>query len=548
MGPRRLVATAGIGLAAAGAGALGWTAAWAEPVGGANVRTLYEAQCATCHGREGRGDGPAAYLLYPRPRDFGEGKFRLVSTDNGVPTDEDLFHTITLGIPRSAMPAWAHLPEGDRRELAPYVRGLARDGYAARLLQLAAETGDETTPEEARGIARAKLNPGTPWTLPPESPQTLESLIRGRQVFMEQCAQCHGADGRGTGRDDLKDDKGMPIRARDYTRGIFKGGKTSENLARRILSGIPGTPMPSFSDKFGFVPGRTPEADDLWALVHYVQSLIRPGAQELAEQGRKTLAARRVESLPSDPADTAWRAAPSTYLALMHLWWNDERPDGVLVRALHDGKRLALHLTWEDRAANGHVLRQEAFSDAAAVQFSPSPTPPLFTMGSPESPVALWHWKAHWQADREQLADVETTHPHMAVDLYDSLRKPPYGVHAEVRDLPAPAHQPLFLTGWGAGNLQSTPDRPSPVESLVAKGFGTLTSLPAGAQRVGGGGAWQHGFWRVVFVRDLAAAGEDAFAFAPGRPVSVSFAVWDGDAGDRDGQKSVTMWHPLTLE
>jgi hypothetical protein len=34
----------------------------------------------------------------------------------------------------------------------------------------------------------------------------------------------------------------------------------------------------------------------------------------------------------------------------------------------------------------------------------------------------------------------------------------------------------------------------------------------------------------------------------PGTTVAVSFAVWDGSAGDRDGKKSVTIWQNLQLE
>ena len=38
---------------------------------------VYEKQCAACHGQDGRGDGEAAYLLYPKPRDLTAGKFAL---------------------------------------------------------------------------------------------------------------------------------------------------------------------------------------------------------------------------------------------------------------------------------------------------------------------------------------------------------------------------------------------------------------------------------------------------------------------------------------
>ncbi|HEX9637640.1 MAG TPA: c-type cytochrome, partial [Acidobacteriota bacterium] len=68
-------------------------------------RATYQKQCAACHGAEGRGDGDAAYLLYPKPRDFTAGRYRLVSTWERVPTDQDLFSTISRGMPGSAMPS-----------------------------------------------------------------------------------------------------------------------------------------------------------------------------------------------------------------------------------------------------------------------------------------------------------------------------------------------------------------------------------------------------------------------------------------------------------
>src|SRR3990172_12294717 len=43
-------------------------------------KRTYEKQCVACHGVDGRGEGEAAYLLYPKPREFSAGKFEMVST------------------------------------------------------------------------------------------------------------------------------------------------------------------------------------------------------------------------------------------------------------------------------------------------------------------------------------------------------------------------------------------------------------------------------------------------------------------------------------
>lgn len=40
-------------------------------------KTVYIAHCVECHGASGRGDGPASWVLTPRPRDFASGKYKI---------------------------------------------------------------------------------------------------------------------------------------------------------------------------------------------------------------------------------------------------------------------------------------------------------------------------------------------------------------------------------------------------------------------------------------------------------------------------------------
>ena len=72
--------------------------------------TLFEKQCAICHGTDGKGDGRAAVFLFPKPRNFTDGLFKIRTTPGGFPpTNQDLFNTITNGMPGSAMPGFAFL-------------------------------------------------------------------------------------------------------------------------------------------------------------------------------------------------------------------------------------------------------------------------------------------------------------------------------------------------------------------------------------------------------------------------------------------------------
>ena len=131
-------------------------------------RRLYETQCASCHGLRGAGDGPAAYLLYPKPRDFTQNEFRLVSTNSMQATDEDLFLTITRGMPGSAMPSWETLNPEQRWALVYYVRHL---------------TG-----------VNEPVDPASIIQVPAETAKTPEGIERGRGLFAQACASCHGSD------------------------------------------------------------------------------------------------------------------------------------------------------------------------------------------------------------------------------------------------------------------------------------------------------------------------------------------------------------------
>jgi len=64
---------------------------------------LFSRYRAACHGEDGGGNGPAARFVYPKPRNFREGQFRLVTATNQVPSDEDLMRVEERGMPGSAM-------------------------------------------------------------------------------------------------------------------------------------------------------------------------------------------------------------------------------------------------------------------------------------------------------------------------------------------------------------------------------------------------------------------------------------------------------------
>jgi cytochrome c553 len=67
-------------------------------------RAIYIRRCSFCHGLMGDGEGPAAQFLDPRPRDFTLGTFKFRTTQSGeLPTDEDLFRTVSRGLSGTGM-------------------------------------------------------------------------------------------------------------------------------------------------------------------------------------------------------------------------------------------------------------------------------------------------------------------------------------------------------------------------------------------------------------------------------------------------------------
>lgn len=94
-------------------------------------KILYEQYCVTCHGVEGKGDGPAGLVALPMPRDFTVGQFKFDADGDGhTGTDRDLFLVIRDGGAavggNPLMAPWGHLGDERIRELVAYLRTLER--------------------------------------------------------------------------------------------------------------------------------------------------------------------------------------------------------------------------------------------------------------------------------------------------------------------------------------------------------------------------------------------------------------------------------------
>ena len=214
-------------------------------------KQIFDRSCLFCHGAEGKGDGPAGWFqgryAAPRPLNFTMGYFKFRSTASGdLPTDQDLFRTVTKGIP-GYMPSFASLTEEERWQVIAYVKSFSP-------------------------VFRME----TPVPLPlagASTPLLSESIERGRALYTSfECHTCHSVDGRGDGpvnqAGELMDATGLRIQATDLTSpSSFKNGSSSSDIVRTLMTGLDGTPMPSYA---GQLIGRERDA---WDLVNYIHSL-----------------------------------------------------------------------------------------------------------------------------------------------------------------------------------------------------------------------------------------------------------------------------------
>jgi len=228
---------------------------------------LYEQHCAACHGETGGGDGPMASFMRISPRDFRRDKFRFISASSGeMATDDDLERFIRSGSRASLMPAHPQLSREQLKALAAYVKEFRRLGVITEIEESFIDEGEDYTLEDLQEIADERMIPALALVVPAHRPGYKTNRSRGAELYAANCASCHGPTGHGDGTEELKDDSGRYIRARDLARGEYRGGGLDRDLFWRIRCGIPGTPMPALG-----IGNATDE--DIWQLVDYVRFL-----------------------------------------------------------------------------------------------------------------------------------------------------------------------------------------------------------------------------------------------------------------------------------
>jgi cytochrome c oxidase cbb3-type subunit 2 len=92
----------------------------AAPFRAADARQQFVQRCASCHGTEGRGDGPLAAQLSLKPPDFLHNNWRHVLPNEPV-REVALARIIKFGVPGTAMAGHEYLDDSSVVQLARFV-------------------------------------------------------------------------------------------------------------------------------------------------------------------------------------------------------------------------------------------------------------------------------------------------------------------------------------------------------------------------------------------------------------------------------------------
>jgi high-affinity iron transporter len=213
----------------------------------AEGQRLYRANCTSCHGEKGLGDGPAAAALDPKPPAIGTGAIM------GEVTPAMAFRKISVGVTGTAMPAFSSaLSPDDRWNIVMYLGSLRH------------------TPQQ---------------------------IAEGEGFYTQGCISCHGVTGASDGALARALTK-LPPEVGSFAWQIEH---TDAQLAAAVSAGMPGTPMP---------PARNMTPAQVASVVAYLRALptrertvaMRPAA---ADTGTTDAAARASLSLLEQSLNSA---------------------------------------------------------------------------------------------------------------------------------------------------------------------------------------------------------------------------------------------------
>ena len=486
-------------------------------------KKLYLQNCSQCHGDKGDGQGYAAPHLYPVPRNFTLGKFKVRTTPNGsLPTHQDLINIIRRGMPYTSMPAWPTLSDQDVSDLAYFITTFSADF-----------SNKESVPK--------------PLEFPSAPKSSDASVEMGKKLYVDNgCIKCHGPAGRGDGPSapTLTDELGRSIRPADLSQSwTFRGGSTREDIFRTMSTGFNGTPMPSFADAL------TPE--QRWAVTDYITSLSGtsgPGYTNLV------IAKHVLDPIDLKNGAASFQSAPVARFPVIGQITEPVREfhppvTGVTVQAIYDDDSMALLVRWHDRSAektgkNGPMLTvppEEEDQETPAATAAANSTAGGGASGNPFGDAEVAPAPAGQQGGAAQNPFAEAEAPAAPASEFSD---------AVAVQIPSAAltgaRKPYFIFGDPSDSVDLWYYDLARTDPLQFTGKGSADIAANDTGDITGVASYDQGEWSVIFKRPLRAS--SGAPFTPGEFTPIAFSIWDGAARERGSRRGLTVWESLYVE
>jgi DMSO reductase family type II enzyme heme b subunit len=500
-------------------------------------KEIFDKSCWFCHGREGKGDGPVAEYLVPRPRDFVTALFKFRITESGYPpTDKDLHMTLDKGVPGTAMPAFKGLlGEKERTQVIQYIKTFS-----------SIFTDPDLDPQ------KHLVNIG-------EIPSTAETVAKGKEVYKKaECFKCHGEAGRGNGESarGLTDQRKLPILPRNLTKAWrYKRGTTVKDIYTIFTTGMDGTPMPSFVDNL--------TDEERWHLSYYVKTLIRD-----VDTSGVVIKSKYIKGdLPAAPDDTRWDNTGSinvslTGQVLVKPRWQIPSVDLVSVKSMYNDSEIAFLLEWDDRFKDikhdEEMIDLEGDNEFTYVKLYTS------TSAEGEEEMEEGEYEEGEESEEEEYEEEEYEEEEYGFEDEGETTLPQWILRDSV-DIQFPVKipdgpvKPFFFLGnsgnpvnlwrWKA-DMQEDTEKNSAVEEYNATGFKNPIKIqPPESQATDSNGYWEDGRWRVVLKRTLTTEDKRKdIQFEKGKLIPIAFHAHDGSNGEAGMKMSISSWYLLNLE
>jgi len=319
----------------------------------------YTHYCRACHGDKGDGHGPSALGLRPPPRDFTQGKFKFAAVESGsLPNDADFRRIVTKGLHGTAMLAW-EVPDEELSNIIQFIKTFSPKWQKEKPGKPLEIPPDPWVSQEAAGIQRGKeLYHVTtqcagchPNYTTREDIAAMTMTLKKFQVasFREdmygsvlkeseyrttlnveddpiatkhgESKELHAKEGLETKEHAKKETATkvakyyvVSILPPDFTQSLLRSGDDLEDLFRTIAAGVGGTAMPSWKATAPYTDPNTGEhwdgEKDIWALAHYVKSLVKLRGTKDADAMRERFARQPAFVPIPTPTDPVASASP----------------------------------------------------------------------------------------------------------------------------------------------------------------------------------------------------------------------------------------------